>query len=71
MIVHQDDCGGGELERALDHLAGIDRGVVDRAGLVLLVGNEMVALVEEQDAEPLLVVERHRGAAVVEHARPR
>src|SRR5262249_21606492 len=45
MVVHQDDGGGGEVERALDHLARIDRGVVDDAALVLLVCYQVVALV--------------------------
>ena len=31
MVVHQDDRGGGELERALDHFAGINRRVIDGA----------------------------------------
>jgi hypothetical protein len=71
MVVHQNDGGGGELERALDHLARIDRGVIDGAGLMLLVGDEVVALVEEQNAEVLLALEGHGGAAIVEHVRPR
>ena len=62
--------GRGQLQRALDHLARIDRRVVDGAGLLHLVGDQPVALVEEQDAELLLVVERHAAAAIVEHARP-
>jgi len=70
MVVHQNDRGRGELERALDHFARVNWSVVDGAGLVLLVGDEMVALVEEQDAEVLLALETHGGAAVVEHARP-
>ena len=53
MVVHQDHGGGGEFERAFDHLARIDRGVIDGAGLVLLVGDQVVALVEEQNAEML------------------
>jgi len=44
--------------------------MVDGAGLVLLVGDEMVGLVEKQDAKVLLALEAHGGAAVVEHARP-
>ena len=41
VVVHQDDRGGGEFERALDHLARIDRRVVDGAGLLHLVGDEL------------------------------
>jgi hypothetical protein len=68
MVVHQDDRGGGEFERPLDHLARINRRVIDGAGLLQFVGDERVALVEEQDAELLLLGERHRGAAIVQHA---
>jgi hypothetical protein len=70
MVVHQDQRGGGQLERALDHLARIDRGMVDGADLLQFVGDELVELVERQHAELLLVGEGHGGAAIVEHARP-
>src|SRR5262249_18035916 len=62
MVVHQNDGGGGELERALDHLARIDRGVIDGAGLMLLVGDEVVALVEEQNAEVLTLLSKAMAA---------
>src|ERR1700756_5148105 len=55
-----------ELERALDHFAGIDRRVIDGAGLILLVGDEVVSLVEKQDAKMLLALEAHGGAAIVD-----
>jgi len=45
--------------------------VVDRAGLLHLIGNELVALVEKQDAELLPLGECHGGAAIVEHTRAR
>jgi hypothetical protein len=32
VVVHQDQYGGAELERALDNLARVDRGVVDWVG---------------------------------------
>jgi len=51
VVVHQDERGGAQLERALDHLAGIDRRVVDRAALLLLVGDQRVLAVEEQEVE--------------------
>ena len=50
VIVHQDDRGRRQFERALDHLARIDRRVVHRAGLLHFVGDQLVALVEEQHA---------------------
>ena len=59
MIVHQYDGRGRQLERPLDHFAHIDRRVVDRAGLLHLVGDDLVALVEEQDAELLLAGKPH------------
>src|SRR4051794_34695356 len=59
-----------EFQRALDHLARIDRGVIDGAGLLHLVGDELVALVEEQQAKLLLLGRRHAGAAIVDHLVP-
>src|SRR3954453_7136774 len=70
MVVHQDQRGRGQFQRALDHLARIDRGVIDGAGLLHLVGDELVALVEEQQAKLLLLGERHAGAAIVDHLVP-
>ena len=70
MVVHEDDGGRGKLERAADHLARIDRRVVDRAGLLHLVGEELVLLVEEEDAELLALLVGHGGAAIVEKRRP-
>jgi hypothetical protein len=44
--------------------------MVDGADLLQFVGDQLVALVEEQHAELLLVGEGHGGAAIIEHARP-
>src|SRR5262249_55098516 len=60
-----------ELERALDHLAWIDRRVVDGPDLLAFVGDEVVALVQKKHAELLAFAVGHHGAAIVEHARPR
>jgi hypothetical protein len=38
---------------------------------MLLVGDQVVALVEEQNAEVLLALEGHGGATIVEYVRPR
>src|SRR3984957_17844657 len=51
VVVHQDQRGGAQLQRALDDLAGIDRRMVDRAALLLLVGDQRVLAVEEQEME--------------------
>ena len=53
VIVDQDDGGRRQFQRALDDLARIDRRMVDGAFLLLLVGDQLIALVEEQDAELL------------------
>ena len=45
--------------------------MVDGAALLHLVGDQRVALVEEEDAELLDRLEAHRAAAVVDHRRPR
>ena len=70
MIVDQDQSGRRQFERALDHLARIDRGMVDCAGLLNLVGDELIALVEEEEAKLLLVGKRHAGPAIVDHVVP-
>src|SRR5260370_28563270 len=41
-----------------------------RAALLHFVGDQPVLLVEKQDAELLHVLERHRGAAIVDQLRP-
>jgi hypothetical protein len=48
VVVHQDDGGCRELERALDDLADIDRCMVDGALLLYLVGDKIVLTVEKQ-----------------------
>ena len=53
MVVYQDQRGRRQFQRALDHFARIDRRVVDGADLLQFVGDELVALVEEQHAELL------------------
>jgi hypothetical protein len=55
---------------ALDHLARIDRGVIDGTDLLHLVGDQLVLLVEKQVAKLLLVGERHAAAAIVDHLVP-
>ncbi len=70
MIVHQDDGGRRKLQRPLDHLARIDRRMVDGADLLQFVGDQLVALVEEQHAELLAIGEGLRAAAVIKHRRP-
>ena len=70
MIVHQDQSRGGQFQRPFDHLARIDRRVVDGARLLHLVGDERVALVEEEQAELFLVHECHGGAAIIDHRTP-
>ena len=51
---------------AAHHLARVDRRVVDGADALHLVGDELVLLVEEKDAELLVVDVGHCRAAIVE-----
>jgi hypothetical protein len=51
VIVHQEDRGRRQFQRPLDHFARIDRRVIDRANLLHLVGYQLIALVEKQDAK--------------------
>ena len=50
---------------------GIDRRVIDGAGALHFVGDQAVALVEEQDAKFLAVGKGHRGAAIIDDLAPR
>src|SRR6266852_988549 len=71
LIVDQDDSGRGQFQRPFDHFTWIDRRMIDRADLLDLVGDELVALVEKQDAKLLFVGERHGGPAIIQDRRPR
>ena len=51
MVVHQDQRGRIQLERAFDDFAGIDRGVVDRPALLPLVPDQRVLAVEKQQVK--------------------
>src|SRR5690554_482959 len=70
VIVHQDDGGSGEFERAADHLARIDGGVIDGAGLLHLIGDQPVFLVQKQNAELLDALIGHLAVAVLDQLRP-
>ena len=51
MIVDKDDRRGRKLQRSFHHFARIDRGVIDRAGLLHFIGDQRILLVEKQDAD--------------------
>jgi len=70
VIVHEDQRRGRQFQRALDDFARIDGRVIDRAGLLQLVDDQLIALVEEQDAKLLLFGEGHGGTAIIDYARP-
>src|SRR3954453_10602100 len=71
VVVDEGQGARRELERPLHHLARVDRRMVDGPGLLHLVGDEGVALVEEEQPELLLLRERHRGPAIVDDGAPR
>src|SRR5439155_19030967 len=70
VVVHQDQCRGAEIERALDDLARVDRRMVDRAALLALVFDQYVLAVEEQDVELLDLVVRDMGIAIIDQLVP-
>ena len=70
MVVNKDQCSRRQLQRALSHLAHVDGRMIDGASLLHLVSDQLVALVEKQDAELLLLGESHRRAAIVDHRLP-
>ena len=70
MVVHQDDRGGAQLQRPLDHFARIDGRVIDGAAILHLVGDQMIFAVQEEDAEFLVLRARHRRRAIIEQRLP-
>src|SRR5690606_18479876 len=54
MVVADDDGRGIQRQRALDDLARVHRGAVDRAAKELLVADDAVARVEKKTAEHLV-----------------
>ena len=71
MVVHQDQRRGAELERALYHLASIDRRMVDGAALLTLVLDEHVLAIEQQEMELLNLAVSDLSAAIVDELVPR
>ena len=53
VVVDQDQGAGVQHQRPLDHLARIDRDMVDRAGREKLIGDDAVLAVEVEDVEAL------------------
>lgn len=68
VMVDQYDGGRGEFQRSIDHFTHIDRCVVQDALLLHLVSDDLVPLVQEENANLLFGLEPHRGAAIVKHA---
>ena len=71
MVVHEDQRRCAELQRAFDDLAGVDRRVVDRAALLLLVLEQRVLAVEEEDVELLDLAVGDIRPAVIDQPVPR
>ena len=53
VVVDQDQGAGVQHQSPLDHLARIDRDMVDRAGREKLIGDDAVLAVEIEDVETL------------------
>ena len=51
MIVHQDQCGCPELERAFAYFTGVDWRVIDSPALLPLVPDQDILAVEEKDVD--------------------
>src|SRR5260221_14270263 len=64
MIVRHDERRGAELDRPLDHLARIDRRVIDGAALLALVRDQCSLAIEEEEMEFLHRSESDRGGGV-------
>jgi hypothetical protein len=51
--VHQNDSGRGQFQRSFENFTRIDRRMIDRADLLDLVGDKLIAFIEKQDAKLL------------------
>ena len=70
MIVRKNDSRRVVVQRALDHFARVDRHMVNGTGLMLLVRNEPVALVQKQKAKLLRCLESNGSRQISEHIGP-
>ena len=66
MVVHDDQRGRPQIERAADHLARVDRGLVDAAIGQMFVAQQAVFGIEKQDPHPLDREMRHVDGQIVE-----
>ena len=64
VVVDQNDGAGAQLERPLDHLARVERGLVDRAAALDLVADQAILAIEEQDPDMLGRFVPHRQLQV-------
>ncbi len=70
VVVHEDEGGCAELEAAFHDFSGVGGGVVDRAGALDFIADQLVLFVEEEDAEMLARFMRHGGMAIIHEACP-
>ena len=70
VFVYLNDGWSSKRQGALHHFAGVDGRVVHGALLLHLVGHQLVFPVKKENAELLLVLERHGGAAILEDQSP-
>src|SRR5690606_25191539 len=71
VVVDEDDRGRAKLKRALDYFTRINGGVIDRAGLLHLIGDQVILVVEEEEAELLDLLLAHRALAIFKQRLPR
>ena len=70
MVVRENDRGGIDRQRFLDHFARVDERVVDGSALLYFVGDQAVFLVQIQDTEDFVILVCHGGAAVIHQPVP-
>ncbi len=70
VIVGHDDRGGAQIQRPLDDLSRIDRGVIHRAFRQHFVGDQHIFTVEEKHPELLVLDPAHGRPAMVQQRLP-
>ena len=70
MIVHKDQSRRIEIERAFDHLAWVDRDMINSAYALNFIRDQDVLAIKEQYAKQFGVAVRHGHAAVIQQCVP-
>lgn len=70
VVMYQNNGGGMKLKRSLNDFPWIDRGMVNRAFLLFLIGNQTIFPVQKQDTELLILLMAELDLAIINKGLP-